>query len=148
MKKAIILLLVVIVGVGAYFLFQSSSDMADVVIDTTPSGDEQTDAVNTGQDEGDVVVIGKSVEGRDITAYHYGSGDKEILFVGGVHGGYSWNTALVAYELMDYLKANPAVIPSQVSATVIPVLNPDGLHKVVGTTTDADRFTRADVSSS
>src|SRR3989344_4813260 len=133
MKKAIILLLVVIVGVGAYFLFQSSSDMADVVIDTTPSGDEQTDAVNTGQDEGSEVVIGKSVEGRDITAYHYGTGDKEILFVGGIHGGYSWNTALVAYELMDYLEANADAIPSDIKVTVIPVLNPDGLNKVAGT---------------
>ena len=146
MKKAIILLLVVIIlGTGAYFLFQSSSDMADVVIDTTPSGDEQTDAVNTGQDEGDVVVIGKSVEGRDITAYHYGTGDKEILFVGGIHGGYSWNTALVAYELMDYLEANAGAIPSNVEVTVIPVLNPDGQNKTLGT---AGRFTKVDVPSS
>jgi murein tripeptide amidase MpaA len=65
-----------------------------------------------------------------ITAYHYGTGDKEILFVGGIHGGYEWNTALVAYQLMDYLKANPNVIPKNVKVTVIPVLNPDGLIKL------------------
>ena len=90
-------------------------------------------------------VIGTSVDDRDITAYHYGTGDTELLFVGGIHGGYSWNTALVAYELMDYLEENPDVIPDTVKVTVIPVLNPDGLAKVVET---EGRFTRADVPAS
>lgn len=79
-------------------------------------------------------VIGTSVDGQDITAYHFGEGEKEVLFIGGVHGGYSWNTALVAYQLMGYLDANETGIPEGVKATVIPVLNPDGLEKVVGTT--------------
>ena len=90
--------------------------------------------------------LGTSVESRTITAYHYGSdekaGAKELLFVGGAHGGYEWNSVLVAYQLMDYLKANPTSIPDGVRVTVIPVLNPDGLAKVVGT---AGRFTEADV---
>ncbi len=90
-------------------------------------------------------VIGKSVEGREIIAYQYGNGDKEILFVGGIHGGYSWNTVLVAYEMMDYLKANPDVISGNIRVMIIPVLNPDGLNKVVGT---AGRFAKADVSLS
>jgi len=77
-------------------------------------------------------IIGKSVEGRDIIAYHYGTGEKEILLVGGIHGGYSWNTAQVAYEAMDYLGKNPNVIPASAKVTVIPVLNPDGLFKIVG----------------
>ncbi len=95
--------------------------------------------------EGGEVVIGKSVEGRNIIAYNYNySGDKDaqVLFVGGIHGGYEWNTVLVAYQLMDYLKANPAVIPSNVKVTVIPALNPDGLNKVVG---KEGRFTAADL---
>lgn len=87
-------------------------------------------------------VIGKSVEGRDIVAYHYGTGTTEVLFVGGIHGGYEWNTVLVAYEAMDYLKANPSVVPKNVRATVIPVLNPDGLYKTVGAT---GRFSAAQV---
>jgi hypothetical protein len=65
--------------------------------------------------------------------------------VGGIHGGYEWNTVLVAYELMDYLAANTAVIPNDTKVTVIPVLNPDGLNKVVGT---AERFSLTDVSTS
>jgi hypothetical protein len=102
--------------------------------------------VSTTSDAGLVnkveTVIGTSVEGHAITAYHYGAGDKELLFVGGIHGGYEWNTVLVAYELMDYLKGNPEIIPKGFRVTVIPVLNPDGLNKVTGTT---GRFTQADV---
>ena len=88
-------------------------------------------------------VLGKSVAGNQITAYHFGTGEKELLFVGGIHGGYEWNTVLVAYELMDYLKANPNNIPKNVKVTVIPVLNPDGLKRVVGTT---EQFSPTDVS--
>ena len=90
-------------------------------------------------------VLGKSVEGRDIVAYHYGEGATELLFVGGIHGGYEWNTVLLAREAMNYFKANPNVIPKNIKVTIVPVLNPDGLIKVVGT---MDQFTKADVSKS
>ena len=152
MKKTIIsiisLAVVVIAGVGAYFLTRSSSPKTPVpheqAATTTPprSGGEQTGGA---QDSGKTSVIGKSVEGRDITAYQFGNGDTKILFVGGLHGGYEWNTTLVAYELMDYLAKTQGVIPAKVQVTVIPVVNPDGLVKVVGT---AGRFAKADVSSS
>jgi len=49
----------------------------------------------------------------------------------------------VAFELVDYLAENEDTIPSNIKVTVIPVLNPDGLEKVTGTTT---RFAKADVS--
>ena len=77
-------------------------------------------------------VIGKSVEGRNITAFSYGTGEKEILFVGGIHGGYEWNTVMLAYELMDYFKENPDQIPKNITFTVMPTLNPDGLYKITG----------------
>lgn len=89
-------------------------------------------------------VVGTSVEGRAITAYQYGTGDTALLFVGGMHGGYEWNSVLLAYQFMDYLKANPTVVPSNISVFVIPVANPDGLYKVVGT---EGRFTAASVST-
>lgn len=92
-----------------------------------------------------VEVIGTSVGGRDITAYHYGQGDTELLFIGGIHGGYSWNTALVAHELMDYLKGNGGeTIPKNVRVTVIPTLNPDGLESVTGTEGD---FKASDITA-
>jgi hypothetical protein len=78
--------------------------------------------------------IGTSVGGREIMAYHFGTGDRKVLFVGGTHGGYSWNTTALAYELIDYLDANPNAVPESVRVTVIPVLNPDGLLATIGTT--------------
>lgn len=153
MKQSIIaFLIVVVLGVGAYFFYQRSSEDI-VVVNKTPSietpSTPSVDVTQKNETPEKVVnkeetVIGKSVEGRDITAFHYGSGTKEVLFVGGIHGGYEWNTVLVAYELMDYLKANPNVVPDGVRVTVIPVLNPDGLNKTVGS---PSRFTKADVPS-
>lgn len=77
-------------------------------------------------------VIGTSVEGRDIDAYTYGDGETRILFVGGIHGGYEWNSVLLAYAYIDYLNENPAFIPDNVTITVIPSANPDGVYDVVG----------------
>ncbi|MEX2369136.1 MAG: M14 family zinc carboxypeptidase [Candidatus Paceibacterota bacterium] len=89
-------------------------------------------------------IIGTSVEGRTIESYTYGAGDKYLLFVGGIHGGYEWNSVLLAYQLMDYLEANPQILPDDIAVSVIPVLNPDGLYAVVG---KVGRFTAAEVST-
>lgn len=147
MKKTnifIVLGLIIIIGLGVYFFTKSSPVVAPVAqtsnTTTTTTTTTTTQTVDTTK-----TVLGKSVGSRDITAYHYGTGSKEVLFVGGIHGGYEWNTSLVAYQLMDYLKANPSTIPANVKVTVIPVLNPDGLAKVVGT---ADRFTAANIPTS
>src|SRR5450759_3763146 len=78
------------------------------------------------------VVIGQSVEGRTIDAYTYGTGATRLGFVGGMHGGYEWNSILLAYDLMDYLTAHPEIIPANLSITVIPDANPDGVYKVLG----------------
>lgn len=153
MKNIIIIfLIVIIIGFGAYLFINNSSRNTETTQDrdtttnaTPPQGNEQANEIPIAEQNKEKSIIGKSVEGRDITAYHYGAGDTEILFVGGIHGGYSWNTALVAYGTMDYLKANPVIIPGNIKATIIPVLNPDGLAKVVGA---AERFTAAEVSPS
>lgn len=150
-KIIIGVIIILVLGVGAYFLFGQSDQEIDLV-----GGDEvgvPSDSQSNGQNNGsstvdqykEETVIGQSVEGRDIIAYHYGTGDDEILLVGGIHGGYEWNTALIAYEAIDYFKANPSIIPNNVKVTVIPVLNPDGLYRV---TLKSGRFTKADVSSS
>ena len=153
-----ILTLIILIAVGAYFFFPQYFPGA-------PRAEEQaaTPLVNSGEqatttEREPTSVIGKSVEGRDIVAYHFGQGDTELLFVGGIHGGYSWNTALVAYELIDHLESNADNIPANVSVTVVPALNPDGLYSVVkkegrfkardipsGADTVAGRFNARDV---
>ena len=146
MKNYILILVaLILIGAGGYFVFQQyfgetktevpeSGEMA--TDEAQPAGEEQANEHETQ--------IGTSVEGREIMAYHYGNGDAELLFVGGIHGGYEWNTALVAYELMDYLEEHPDAVSENERVTVIPVLNPDGLNKIVGT---AGRFTKTDVPS-
>ncbi|HAS84552.1 MAG TPA: hypothetical protein DCS23_00540 [Candidatus Yonathbacteria bacterium] len=76
-------------------------------------------------------IIGKSVEGRNIDAYIYGDGKTRLLFVGGIHGGYEWNSVLLAYKFMDYLKENPEIIPKNISVAIIPSANPDGMARVI-----------------
>lgn len=133
--------LVVIIGAG-YWLYKAQTSGPTQLTPLTPT---QQNATSTqGANNERLEQIGTSVEGRPIEAYHFGEGDTEILFVGGIHGGYSWGTTLLAYELIKYLDANPQVVPANERITVIPALNPDGLNKVVGTTSP---FVAADVKA-
>lgn len=148
MKNTIIVILIlIIIGLGGYYFFifnKNKTTVNEPIVDEYGS-DEYTQATGNVSDQEELedatdevvdttkTIIGKSVEGRDIVAYHYGNGNKELIFVGGIHGGYEWNTSLVAYKLMDYLDTNSEVIPKDIKVTVIPVLNPDGLVKIVGT---------------
>lgn len=87
--------------------------------------------------------LGTSAGGNALMAYHYGTGPEEIVFIGGIHGGYSANTSLVSYELIDYVQANPDIVPDNLTVTVIPAANPDGLETTLGT---AGRFTSSDIT--
>lgn len=156
MKKITIsIIIALIIGAGTYFVVQNSTNKT-VVENKDNSLEEETSNPDDKQNQEKVMEesevkepetetrIGTSVEDRDIVAYHYGTGDTELLFIGGIHGGYSWNTSLVAYELMDYLDENPDVIPENVKVTVVPVMNPDGLYKVAETD---GRFKASDIDS-
>lgn len=87
-------------------------------------------------------IIGTSVEGRPIEAYQFGNGEEHLLFVGGIHGGYEWNSVLLAYEFVDYFTADATRVPEGLAITIVPNLNPDGTFAVVGTD---GRFTLADI---
>lgn len=154
MKRGIIvLIIIIIIAFGVYLLTRGGSDST-----VTPDSEmEDTDTSMTDKDSEEEVdetrtVLGTSVDGKEIVAYHYGpsvgsdqEAENEVLLVGGIHGGYSWNTSLVMYEAMDYFEANPNAIPNGAKLTIVPVLNPDGLEAVVGT---SGRFTKDDVPSS
>lgn len=153
MKKFIIVLIIIIIaGLGTYFYSKLPSKDAgneqetEEVTPVTGTQEANMNASSTpSQSDEPEFSLGESVDGRDITAYNFGTGDTHLVFVGGIHGGYEWNTVLVAYELMDYLKSTPSAIPSNVKVTVIPTLNPDGVFKTIG---KEGRFTASDVPSS
>ena len=90
-------------------------------------------------------VIGRSVEDREIEVYEFGHGSTTLLFVGGIHGGYEWNSVLLAYQFIDHVKANPGLVPDDIKIGVIPNANPDGVVAVVG---KEGRFASADIPES
>jgi predicted deacylase len=108
-----------IIGLGVFFLVRDKAPEEPIVpVDTTPIAES--------------VVIGTSVQGRSIEATSFGTGDTHLLIVGGIHGGYEWNSVLLAYETMHYLKAHPKTVPANITITIVPSANPDGLFKIVG----------------
>jgi len=88
-------------------------------------------------------LLGHSTGGWPIEAYQFGTGPIHIVFIGGIHGGYEWNTILLAYQAIDYFTQNPGDVPSELSVYIIPSANPDGQVLVTG---QAGRFTASQVA--
>jgi len=137
MKKTIIAIIIILVlGITTYSLLKDTGGRVatkdDIVGDQTQT---DTGATSTGQtmekEWSRQSVIGQSEDGKNIVAYQFGTGDKELLFVGGIHGGYSANTSVVAFDLIDHINDNNDFVPEGMQVTVVPVLNPDGLSSVV-----------------
>lgn len=132
MKYIITIIIIALAGFGIYFI-SKPSEKIDLTGENPTETPTETATTTPKQDEMlSREVIGKSVQGRDITAYHFGTGSTELLFVGGIHGGYGPNTSLVVYQFSDYLDKNPEIIPANLKITLIPTLNPDGLYKSIG----------------
>jgi len=129
--RTLVILIVICLGVLVYAIFFKS----------TPVIKNTTEENNFGPKYN---VIGKSVQDRVIESYTYGKGEKHVVFVGGIHGGYEWNSVLLAYKFIDYLNANPTFVPDNLTITVIPSANPDGLYMVTG---KEGRFLVTDVKS-
>ena len=145
--------LIIVVGISYYFLSRDTSDSyvntLPEVIPPTVTVPATTTATSTLETPAPIIksgtsTIGTSVSGTEIVAYHFGTGDKELLLLGGIHGGYSWNTALLSFELIDWLTKNESIIPDNVRVTIIPVLNPDGLKVATGKT---GRFVASDITT-
>lgn len=123
----IILILVIIFGLFVFFNFFQKEEL--VTIETNNISPKQ-------------IVIGLSVEGRPIKTYTYGNGKNHLLFIGGIHGGYEWNSVLLAEKFIDYLEKNPLSIPENITVTIIPSANPDGVYKI---TNKEEYFTVSDI---
>jgi hypothetical protein len=75
-------------------------------------------------------------------AYRFGNGPRPLIFVGGIHGGYEWNTITLAYQAIDHFTVHPEQIPTNITLYIIPSANPDGQFLV---TQQQGRFTPTDV---
>ena len=76
--------------------------------------------------------IGYSAGDRPILSYQFNNGPQKVVFVGGIHGGYEWNSILLAYEAIEYFQHYPGEVPDSVTLYIVPSANPDGQFKVTG----------------
>jgi hypothetical protein len=72
------------------------------------------------------LVYGYSFDGRELLVYRIGHGSEARALVGGIHGGYEWNTTVLVNEFLHYLNENPNLLPIQLTLYLIPLANPDG----------------------
>jgi predicted deacylase len=72
------------------------------------------------------MVYGTSFDGWPLRAYRLGYGPSVRVIIGGIHGGYEWNTVSLVSDTLAYLQAHPEKIPSAVTLYLIPCANPDG----------------------
>ena len=75
----------------------------------------------------DAIMVGRSAGGRAIWARRFGAGERIIVLVGGMHGGWEANTVALVSELIAYFEAHPGDVLPGVSLLLIPAANPDGL---------------------
>ncbi len=72
------------------------------------------------------IIYGQSFDGRPLEAYRLGYGPSVRAIIGGIHGGYEWNTVTLVNYVLSYLKSDPGLIPESVTLYIIPNMNPDG----------------------
>ena len=124
-------------GPGATGAVTPSSDPEQDATSSNPTATEvavqQTAAVSTPVPtvtpaaffEGPIV-YGRSYNGKDLVAYRLGTGASARALIGGIHGGYEWNSTLLVSETLAYLEEKPGLVPSDVTLYVVPCANPDG----------------------
>lgn len=129
------MVLMVVVGglllIGGYRWLTKSKNMSP----TTPTPTEEIVVTDKSPDAKAVESpreIGRSIQNHKIESYTFGSGTETIIFVGGIHGGYEWNSTLLAYSFIDAVESGEITVPANLRVEVIPTLNPDGLYDVTG----------------
>jgi g-D-glutamyl-meso-diaminopimelate peptidase len=129
-KKALLLTLlfvvVFLVVVGGLIYFVKKDRQLDKEV-TVVTPDPTLEMVSKTRQ-----TIGASVEGRPIEVAVFGDGAKDVLFVGGIHGGYEYNSVALAEQFIAQYKTNPEIVPEGFTIHIIPSLNPDGVAVVVG----------------
>ena len=88
--------------------------------------------------------IGMSAGGLPIDLHEFGAGPRRVILVGGIHGGYEWNSILLAYRAIDYFAADASQVPENITLQIVASANPDGQKLVTGTST---RFREEDVAA-
>lgn len=119
-------------------LFQSYEDFREVSIEMRrfKHHDIQPliDSLKNHKDF-DITVLGRSIQGRNISMISIGEGDIQILLWSQMHGDEPTATASI-FDMINYLKTNKSILKN-VTVHFIPMLNPDGAelfsrHNAIG----------------
>ena len=141
-RNQLVAVAIAITALATIALWWFSQPPTDIP-DTETVEEEMVAVTPTEEPQPTQRTLGHSVEGREIEVYHFGTGETRVLLVGGVHGGYEWNSIILAYQMIDHLEAHPDMIPADLAVDIIPNLNPDGLHLATGL---EGRFTVDDIT--
>lgn len=72
------------------------------------------------------IIYGTSYGGRSLEAYRLGYGPSPRAVIGGIHGGYEWNTVDIVSDTLSYFQQHQREVPPEVTLYIIPCSNPDG----------------------
>jgi len=67
-----------------------------------------------------------------LEVYQFGNGPIEKMIVAGIHGGYEYNTIILAGELIQYLESHQEIIPPDHTLYILRAFNPDGFERSRG----------------
>jgi serine/threonine-protein kinase len=69
--------------------------------------------------------IGRSAQDAPLNVVRMGSGEKDVVLIGGLHAGFAPGSVQLAEEMITYFGEHPEEIPAGVSLYIIPNANPD-----------------------
>lgn len=76
----------------------------------------------------ETIVLANSVEGSPIKAVRFGNGNRVVVFVGGLQGGYSPGAVYLAERAVQYFGDNLEAIPDSITLYIVVNINPDALN--------------------
>lgn len=75
------------------------------------------------------ITIGYSVEGRELTAWQFGQGPVTLALIGGIHGGYEFNSVVLVEQLAETVRNDPSLVLPGIRLVMVPTVNPDGVAR-------------------
>lgn len=90
-----------------------------------PARPVQAEAAPAGAE---IFTYGYSVEGRPLQALRFGTGPRNVVIAGAIHGS-EGNTADLVNRMVAHFATIQHLLPPDLSLYFIPVANPDGLEK-------------------
>jgi hypothetical protein len=120
------------------------SNMENIINSQTPPDSERVEKIfeikSIGKTFGTFDSTASQMVRHDIFVNSYSSPQdrRHLVIVGGVHGGYEWNSVALADDILQYAKSDPSIIPEGISLHIITCLNVDGYKKIFSTTERVD----------